>query len=228
METTKTHIGVVNKKKLKNLKYHIRRTVLALLLAGAIKGVMGATDTKTSGNFELPPDYTTITLDISVDHGTTVSGLAKMYYDESVYPNFKEYCENIKELNNLEYNYVTPYQSIKIPVIVNKDNVFLNNIYTLETELNDMPLWVDYTIESGDTISSLAYLGAVDSTEAMDNINRICDYNNIANKSIINVGDKIAIINPKIGETKRKIYSLKESLSESLKLNDENEKKGIL
>ena len=148
--------------------------------------------------------------------------------DESVYPNFKEYCKEIKELNNLNYDFITPYQSLKIPVIVNKDNVYLNNIYALENELNDMPLWVEHTVEYGDTISGLAYLGAVDSTEAMDNINRICDYNNIAQKSIIQVGDKISIINPEIGETKRKIYSLKEALGESLKVNDENEKKGIL
>ena len=222
----KIHVNVVNRKKLKNLKYHIRRTVLALLIVGSIKGVNGIKDnTKATGNYELPVDYTTITLDISVDQNTSIKNLANMYYDETEYPEFKEYCKKKKKKNDIDFDIITPYQNIKMPLIVNRDNVYLNNIEALENTLNEIPIWVDYVVESGDTLSSLAYLGAKDATEAMENINRICDYNNISNRSVIQIGSKISIINPEIGEIKRNIYSLKEALKESLKVNEDNYQK---
>lgn len=213
---TRKKIGVVNKNKLKNLKYHLRRITFAIALVVAVgKGTSTAFVSSTS-EYIVPSDYIEMNIDVSVSENTKIPELAEMYYVEDIYPNFNQYCDMIRDENIIPYGIITPYQNITVPVIVNKDNIYLNNIKNLEKELETLPIWVEYEIQIGDTLSSLAYLGAKDSTEAMEYVDRIRRYNDIDKRNLLYIGDKIYIINPKIGEIKRKIYSLEENLKSSL------------
>lgn len=220
MSSTRKRMGAINKLRLKNLKYHLNQCTFALGLAGNFVQNAGAKEAPAS-EYLIPSNYIKMNIEISVDENTNIESIAKTYYVEELYPDFEYYCDMIKKENNIEYGVITPYQNIKVPVIVRNDDIYLNSIKTLETELETLPIWVDYIVQNGDTIESLAHLGAKDSTEAIECVDRICRYNDIDKKDVLKAGKTIYVINPKIGEIKKKIYSLEENLKSALVVNDE-------
>ena len=168
---------------------------------------------------ELPYNYIEIYLNEHISKDDTVESVAKKYYDQEIYHKIYEtiddYIEEICNLNGLEPYNLTPFQDINVPVLVHKDNVYLSRINELEKEIKNIDEWIKYEVQNGDSLSSLAYDAAGNSTDALSNIEKIKEYNNLTSNDI-NVGDVLYIINPKIGELKRDIAFLRHQLKESL------------
>lgn len=194
------------------------------------KIVICKTGNKTSLNTSLNNkrmllyDYKKIYIDISIDKPMNITDIAHKYYDDEIYSpyfdNIDNYIEEIKKDNKMQYNSVTPFQNIQIPVLVNKENIYLQNISNLKEEITKFPLWTKHKIEDGDTISSLSYMGAKDSTEVFEIEKKIRDYNELTSDDL-KVGNNIYIINPEIGNLRKEIFTLKDSLAKSLIVNDQ-------
>lgn len=174
---------------------------------------------KNKIKLELPYNYIEIYLNEHIGKDDTIESVAKKYYDNEIYykiyENIDEYIDEICNLNNIEPHELTPFQDISVPVLVHKDNVYLSRINELEKEIDSIDTWVKYTVKNGDSIESLAYYAAGNSTEALANIESIKEYNKLSSNEL-NIGDTIYIINPKIGELKRDIVFLRHQLKESL------------
>ena len=168
---------------------------------------------------ELPYNYIEIYLQEHIEKDDTVESVAKKYYDKEIYSKIYEtiddYIEEICNLNGIEPYNLTPFQDINIPVLVHKNNVYLSRITELENEIEKIEKWVNYTVQNGDTINSLAYLSAGNSTEALTNIESIKEYNKLTSNEL-DTGDTIYIINPEIGKIKRDIVFLRHQLKQSL------------
>ena len=93
-------------------------------------------------------------VDVPITEEISIKEFAKKYYVEGVYPSFKDYCNEIEEVNNNKdfLGHYTPYQNVTIPLYVNKENVYVERIEELLEELKTLPEWVDYEIQYGDTI----------------------------------------------------------------------------
>lgn len=174
---------------------------------------------KNKIKLELPYNYIEIYLTEHISKDDTLDSIAEKYYDNEIYckiyETVDEYIKEICTINHIEKSILTPFQDISIPVLVHKDNIYLSRIKELEREIDKQEIWVKYTVKNGDSIPSLAYDAAGNSTEALSNIESIKEYNNL-NSNEINVGDTIYIINPEIGKLKRDIVFLRHQLKESL------------
>ena len=158
----------------------------------------------------IPEGYSKVYIDEFVDYGETLEDIANKYYTDNIatiYPDLNEYMDNIINKNDIKYNVINKYDSIKVPVIVENDNYYLNEIDRLTKEIKNLDEWVPYTIMAGDTISELAWKGAGTADEAINNTSLIINNNNV-DPSNLQIGQTIYIINPEIGELKRQINDL--------------------
>ncbi len=177
----------------------------------------------------MPEDYVQIYISDDVEYGDTLTSIAGLYYDDEVYDsyygNMINYIDAIAEVNGINKNRINPYQSLTIPVFVGEENIYLTEIAQLEEAIKNLPRWVNHTVEYGDAILALAYLGAGNTNEAYSIKDEIIAKNGLKN-SIIVEGMEIQIVNPEIGKLKVEIERLKELLHESAKVNapEESEK----
>ena len=87
----------------------------------------------------------------------------------------------------------------------------------MNESLKNLDRWVQYEVNYGDTILSLAYYGAGDTNEAYilkDEISKRNGGNDIY------AGQTISIINPEIGAIKKEIKRYEELLNKSLEQNN--------
>ena len=191
----------------------------SVISVGAITGLFS--HGKEPFNPVMPEGYQQVYASYQVERGDTIYDIAKEYYDaelyDSYYESFNDYVDDIKELNNAKGGHITPYQSLQIPALINEDNIFLAQINAKRTELEQLPEWVEYVVEPGDSILGLAYLGAGNTNEAYAIKDQIMRKNNLSN-SFLRDGTTIYIVNPERGKLKVEIEQLKEKLEESLKL----------
>ncbi len=173
----------------------------------------------------IPNGYIQIYTTEQVGKNDTLKSIAEKYYNEDIYPYYyhslDSYIEEIAQTNKINKNNITPFQDLIIPVITSQNNIYLERIKMLQKQMKKLTVWVPYQIQSGDTISSLAYKGAGDNDEVYDIVKIIIQYNNISNTNI-EIGNTIYIINPQIGDLKKEIFQLKRSLNDFLKTNDNN------
>ena len=171
----------------------------------------------------IPYNYIQIYLNEHINKDDTLEMIARKYYDKDsyskVYSNIENYIDIICKINDINKNNLTPFQDLKIPVLIHKENVYLEQINNCEKEIDKLEYWVEYIVQDGDTLSSLAYLGAGNSTEALSNIEKIKVYNKL-NSNEISTNQKLYIINPEIGKLKQDIAFLKHQLKESLIINE--------
>ena len=169
-------------------------------------------------------DYIKFLIMEDIKKDDTIYSLANKYYNEELYYNFyksiNEYINEIKKINGFEENILTPFQSINIPVIIHKDNVYLERINILTNKISNLKEWIQYKVDDKDTLSSLAYEGAKDIDEAYSILESIINKNNLKTNSV-KTGSIIYIINPEIGYLKREIFQLNAKLKESLKAQKE-------
>ena len=168
-------------------------------------------------------NYKKILISENIEKKDTLESISTKYYNEEIYSYFyqdiNEYINDITIINNLSNATLTPFQDIKIPVIVNKDNIYLERIDYLSDKISKLEHWIQYKIEDKDTLSSLAYEGAGDIDESYSIIENIINKNHLKSQKI-KTGSVIYIINPEIGYLKREIFQLTIKLKYSLKINN--------
>ena len=222
-------ITSLNKKRIKNLKRKaIKRVALTGVIALSIAVGKYIIDKPPTLDPVVPEGYVQIDIEIPVSSKATLSDIAELYYDEDSYPeyytNFDDYMKSIAEKNELNGYNIPKYQNIYVPVIVAENNVYLERIEQLNSELDTLKdqEWVSYTIQSGDNLYGLAWKGSGDGNEVEKNLDRIIEKNGLKSSTII-AGDHIKIINPRIGEIKQEIEYLDEQLKSSLIVDKQEE-----
>lgn len=219
-------INNINYSKLKNRKKKklIKDNCFALLVISTlIVGVGMARPTAQGNQTIMPSSYIQIYTTEQVEKNDTLTAIAEKYYNKDIYSSYYQsidsYMEEIAKINNINKNNITPFQELIIPAITTQNNIYLERIEIINKEIETLDLWIPYQVQIGDTISSLAYKGAGDNDEAYTISKEIMHHNNMSNSNIY-AGDTIYIINPEIGDLKKEVFQLKESLNESLKTND--------
>lgn len=220
-------INNINYPKLKNKKKKLKlrkANCFVLLVTSAI--IIGAGMSKPSAQeyaTNIPTGYVQVYTTEQVEKNDTLTTIAEKYYNKDIYSTYyrtlDDYIEEIAKINNISKNNITPFQDLIIPALTTQNNIYLERIENINQQIESLDVWVQYQIKAGDTISSLAYKGAGDDDEAYAIAKRIMEYNKMNNANIY-AGDTIYIINPEIGDLKKEIFKLKESLNESLKTND--------
>ena len=218
-------IKKVNEKRIKALK---RKAIKRVAIFGMVAvGLVTAYKVTTKPDPQFPPipeGYQEMMIDEFVDNGETIDEIAQKYYTEDVrtcYPDFEEYIEIILRDNNINERELDKQNSIKVPIIIDNNNYYLTQIKEKELELENVEEWIDYIAKPGDNLYNLSWEAASNGDEAMNNLKRITDINNLDRSSQIQIGQRLSIINPKIGELKREINSLKEEFNESITVNNE-------
>lgn len=229
INNNRLRIDNINYPKIKNKrkKYKLRKVNCFILLATSalIIGTGMARPNVKEYPTSIPTGYVQIYTTEQVEKNDTLTTIAEKYYNKDIYSAYyrslDDYIEEIAKTNNISKNNITPFQSLTIPALTTQNNIYLERIESINKQINTLDVWVEYQIKAGDTISSLAYKGAGDDDEAYTIVKRIMDYNKMNNANIY-AGDTIYIINPEIGDLKKEIFQLKESLNESLKTNDDD------
>ena len=222
MRINKRRLEQERKMKLQKIK---RGVVTVVLGASMLAGIVGYTN---AHKFEpvQPQGYETIYTVEQVDYNESLWDIAEYYYDQDVYGQYyrdiRDFIDEIKKVNNLHGNTITPYQSLIIPCFVDENNIYLSQISSLEKQIKELPRYVEYEVQFGDTILGLAYLGAGDTNEAYEIKQEIQSVNGLSS-SIIVQGTTIKIVNPEIGNLKKQIAQYQEKLNASLKVNIEQE-----
>lgn len=202
-----------------------RNIAIAVASVGIILTLIGLPH-KEEAPHVMPEDYVQIYIREDVEHGDTLTEIAERYYDDDVYDsyygNINNYIDSIADTNDIYKDRITPYQSLTIPVFVGEENIYLTQIAELEEQIKNLPKWVNYTVEVGDTILGLAYRGAGSTNEAYSIKDDIMAKNGLKNSNI-RVGQVIQIVNPQIGELKAEIVILKEKLHDSAKVDQAEE-----
>ncbi len=216
----------INKNKLK------RRTKLKLYKAGIatvaasvlilLGGIKLSNKIQESEILPMPDNQSMITISVRTQYGDTLSDIAGKYYNddfEGVYQNINNYINAIKKENKVTSDKIKYNINLDIPVIIDSDNQYYQHILELEKEIKDIEkndLWVEHTIESGDSISYLASLASRNISETYELANKISFKNGIGPKKLLQAGEKILIINPKLGGLKIELEETKKQLEETL------------
>ena len=161
---------------------------------------------------------------MDIDKGETISSFADRLYSSDcaeVYGSISRYENAIREQNNIHKasSYIQAGDTLQIPVIIDKDNPYYLQIKDLENQIADIKennLWVKYTVQYGDTFSSLAALSSDSIQETYENISEIAHRNNMSTKDMLRDGREIWIINPELGRLKLELKTVYEELKQSL------------
>lgn len=233
-KTNSTRITSVNQRRLarrERRRIQRRNRFIAILSAGILTGslVLALANKIESSKppLVMPEDYVQITVRENVERGDTLTGIATRYYDPEVYDSYygsvNNYVDAIADTNDIYKDHINPYQTLTVPVFVEEENIYLMQINKLEDQIKSLPVWVDYTVEYGDTVLALAYKGAGTTNEAYEIKDRIIAKNGL-NNSILRDGMVIQIVNPEIGTLKAEIARLKDLLQESAQVEPTTEK----
>ena len=221
MRINRRRLEQERKMKLQKIK---RGVVTVVVGASLLAGIVGYTNAHKFDPVQ-PQGYETIYTVEQVDYNESLWDIAEYYYDNEVYGQYyrdiRDFIDEIKKVNNLHGNTITPYQNLVIPCFVQENNIYLEQISSLEQRIKELPRHVEYEVKFGDTLLGLAYLGAGDTNEAYEIKQEIQSINGL-NSTIIVQGTKLKIVNPEIGNLKKEIAQYQEKLNASLKVNVEN------
>ena len=222
-------VSNVNAKKLANGRFVVlRRIVIGTLITGFIILGAKALNNKPKEIPETNNEVITMVVDIKTERGDTFWEIGQKYKNEdcqSIYESLDKYVEAIKKANGKEDTFFYKNDSlaadttISLPVVVDKDNEYLSIKPLVEQKIQELvenEYWVDYVVKSGDNISSLAELASSSYEETIANEIEICRKNGISNPNSLRDGQKIQIINPKLGELRWELRDLEDTFMESL------------
>jgi len=222
-------IKKVNEKRIKALKRKvIKRVAIFGMVAVGLVSAYKITTKPEPQALPVPEGYQEMMVDEYIDNNETIEDIAQKYYTEDVrtcYPDFEEYIEIILKDNNIKNSDLYKQNSIKVPVIVDENNHYLKEIAEKEKELEALPEWIGYTVQAGDTLSTIAWNSAANGDEAVENLKRMAKANNLESSNKIIDGQRIKIINPMIGTLKREIESLKEEFNDTITIDNNNKSK---
>lgn len=161
---------------------------------------------------------------MQVESGETISDIADRFYTddcEGVYNSFSNYQSEIKEKNNISKfgSHIEVGDTLQIPVIINEDNPYYLQILEIQNKISDIEdnnLWVKYTVQYGDRISTIAELASGSYSETYEIADKIASKNGMYNKSILNAGQEIWIMNPELGKLKFELKEAQEQFVQSL------------
>lgn len=228
-----TKISNVNDKKALYRKKIQRRNRFLTLVLGA--GLFASAGNIIAQNAEakeripvMPEGYTEYYSTCNIDKDDTIYEIAEDYWVEEThsmyYFDIENYVDYIGEVNQINVNRITPYQNILIPTLVEEQNIYLQQIQNLKESIKSLDRWVQYEVQNGDTVLSLAFNGAGDTNEAYALKDEISQRNGGTN---IYAGETIWIINPEIGFLKKEIVRLENLLNASLRHNNTNENNNV-
>lgn len=221
----RTNYGTVRNISNKKLKKRQLKKVMAVTLAAAsIITIMTLTGCNKDKEYIIPDNQVKVSVSVELESGDTIYDVANKFYTdecEGVYDSVSNFQKEIKEQNNINKfsSFVKVGDTIEVPVIVNKDNPYYVNIIEIQNEITNIEknnLWVKYTVEYGDSLSSIASKASGSYTETYEITNKIASKNNMGNKSILNAGQEIWIMNPKLGVLKAELNEAKEDFKLSL------------
>lgn len=222
-----TQIRTINYKKLayqRKLKIFKLKVALTVTSIGCLASLAAfGSHVYNENKFEptIPDGYYQTYMSTDVERGDTLTSIASLYFDEELYgdtyKDLNDYIDSIAKTNHVSKNHINPYQSLNIPVLVAEDNIYVQQINSLEKQIAELDRWVPYTVQAGDTLLALAYQGAGTTNEAYELQDEIRSKNDLDSSTII-WGDEIKIINPEIGRLKKEVVNLKEKLHESLQV----------
>lgn len=167
---------------------------------------------------DIPENQVMTTISISVESGDSLTEIANRFYTddcEGVYRYISNYQDAIQEKNKIMGNdpKLIEGRSLKIPVIVDENNVYYQRVSELENKINEIEQsnkWVYYTVESGDNLSSVAEFASGSFSETYEIMNEIAEKNNISVKAMLREGQRLWIVNPELGNLKRELNETQE------------------
>ena len=179
---------------------------------------------------EIPDGYVQVFAREQVEHGESVYSIASEYYNQQIYgemyENLNDFVDIIIESNHLTRDgAITPYDTLTIPVLVDVDNPCYQELKNLEAQIKKIKeeaYWVDYVVNFGDSLSSIAAKASGSDGETISLVNQIMEKNKLSN-SLIYAGQELKIVNPALGQLKINFNEIQDALFDSLKL-DNNQK----
>lgn len=222
----KTSFGTVRKVNAEKLqKTKLYKKAAAAIATASIVVVMSiiGVGCESKQISEIPSDQVKYTITIQVNADDTISDIADRFYNDdcdNVYNSVFNYKNEIINQNNLsKTGFIKAGNKIEVPVIIDKDNSYYLRIQEIEKEIKTIEeneLWVKYTVEYGDTVTTIASFASGDYFETYEIADKIISKNSMRNGSLLNAGEKIWIMNPKLGDLKLELNNLKEDLKLSL------------
>lgn len=172
----------------------------------------------------VPDGYISMLTEEQVVRGDTVYSIASEYYNSSTYSStygsLNDFVNTIIDTNNLSYDGdIEPYDVLAIPVIVDVDNEYYQELRRLEQEISKIrqeEYWVDYIVKAGDSLSAIAAKASASQGETVELTKSIMAKNDL-NTSFIYQGQHLKIVNPALGQLKIQFNQMKQALQESLK-----------
>ena len=172
----------------------------------------------------IPDGYVQIYASEDVNYGESVYSIASEYYDPhiygAVYDDLNEFVDIIIDTNKLPYDgKITPYDTLSIPVLVDVDNLCYQELKSLEAQIKKIKeeaYWIDYTVQYGDSLSSIAAKASGSYGETISLVNEIMSKNKLSN-SLIYAGQQLKIVNPALGQLKISFNEMQNALFDSLK-----------
>lgn len=227
----RTKVSNINTNRLKKKeKFSLKKTgfiIVAILALGVLAKVIVPGQTpEQDPSYLIPDGYVSMYTSEEVTRGDTVYSIANEYYNTGVYSNtygsLNNYVETIINTNNLSYDGdIEPFDVLTIPVIVDADNIYYQELNRIEQEINkirETEYWIDYVVKPGDSLSSIAARASGTAGETIQLTKRIMSKNDLDN-SLIYEGQHLKIVNPILGQLKIQFNETKQALQESLKDN---------
>lgn len=224
-------IAKAKKRNLRKRKVDAPALIVSFALGAALTlGGVKMVDTFTPDEPQpsIPNGYILTEITDRVESGDTITGIANEYYNANTYAGMYstpiDYKNAILEQNNLkDYTTIRPGDSIAIPVVVNINNEFFVRIQVIKDTIKQIEaedLWVDYILQSGEGILSLAAKASGSVNETYQIADKIKERNRNAN---FWYGETVSIMNPQLGQLKTELKELEQALQESLKVNEKLE-----
>ena len=221
----RTNYGTVRNISNKKMKKGQLKKVMAVTLAAAsIITIMTLTGCSKNKEYVVPDNQIKVNISMELESGETISDVANKFYTdecETVYNSVSNFQDEIKEQNNINKfsSFVKAGDTIEVPVIVEKDNPYYLKILEIQSQISNIEnnnLWVRYTVEYGDRLSTIAEKASGSYTEIYEITSKIASRNNMGTKSILNAGEEIWIMNPELGKLKAELNEAKEEFKLSL------------
>lgn len=221
-----SHINTreLRKKKKRKLTPFGTGVIFISLLGALIMIIAARFNTNDPAPIVVPDGYVQIYATEDVDYGESVYSIASEYYDPhtygAVYEDLNHFVDIIIDTNDLSYDgKITPYDTLSIPVLVDVDNPCYQELKSLEAQIKKIKeeaYWVDYTVQYGDSLSSIAAKASGSYGETISLVNEIMAKNKLSN-SLIYAGQQIKIVNPALGQLKISFNEMQNALFDSLK-----------
>lgn len=225
MEKVKGKICNVNYKKIEQLnkrKTKIKNCIFSITTSAVMFFAgLGIGKASNSNYATIGDNQIMATISIDVSNGDTIYDIANKYYNENyenVFGSKSNYEKSIQLQNSLINSKIKIGDKLIIPVVIDKNNPYLQIIQTLNAKIAEIEqnnYWVEYTVRMGDTLSNLAALSSGSAGETIENVDKIARKNGLSPNNIY-AGQKIYIINPGLGSLRIDLLETQNLLKESL------------